>query len=179
MNPLVQSLLISGSIFVVVMATQLGRRSYNVRSLARPLLICAVFAFVYLKTAPTDSVDFLVYGIAVVIGAAFGYIAYRTTSLDRAADGSVWTICRTGFVAIWLAAVAVRIVFISLAEYNHSFRQGLGEFMFTHRIAEEAIAPFFVLMALSMVVVRIAFVAAKVRSLTSAEPTASAVPAAV
>ena len=165
MSPLQQALLVSGSIFAVVMATQLGRRGYAVRDLARPLAMCAGVGFFYLKDAPTAQVDYLVYGVGALIGVAFGVVATLSTGLERDAAGRVWTRCGFGFVAIWLAAVVVRVVFIWSAEHDLTFRAHLGLFMYHHGIVEAAIAPFFVLMALAMVLSRVVLVAARVHAL--------------
>ena len=165
MSPLQQALLVSGSIFAVVMATQLGRRGYAVRDLARPLAMCAGVGWFYLKDAPTAGVDWLVYAIGALVGVGFGVVASLATGLERDTAGRVWTRCGLGFVSIWVAAVVVRVVFIWSAEHDLTFRAHLGAFMYTHGIVEAAIAPFFVLMALAMVLARIALVATRVHTL--------------
>lgn len=168
MSPLQQSLVVSGSIFLVVMASQLGRREYAVKDLAKPLLMSAGFGWFYLKDAPMMHVDYVVYAVGALIGVVFGLVATTTTRLERDAAGTVRTVCGLGFLSIWVAAVAVRVVFISLAEHDAGFRAHLGSFMMAHQILESAIPPFFVLMALAMVLTRIALVAVRVRSLPAA-----------
>jgi hypothetical protein len=173
MSPLQQSFLISGSIFAVVMATQYGRRDYSLKALARPLVMCAVIGYIYLQGAPTQTVDYVVYAVGALIGAFLGVVAYLNTRVEREPSGQVKTICGLGFVAVWVAAVALRIAFIALSEHNQAFRAHLGRFMAAHQILESAIAPFFVLMALAMVAVRVGLLARRVSTLPAA-----AVPAA-
>ncbi len=73
-----------------------------------------------------------------------------------------------GFVAIWTAVVALRVAFIYLAEHNTWFRDHLGTFMLDHHIVQDAIAPFFVIMALAMVLTRVFLLLARVRLLAPA-----------
>jgi hypothetical protein len=162
-SALQQSLLISGSIFVVVMLSTYGRREYSTRQLARPLVLAAVFGYSYLKVAPTQGVDYVVYAVGIAVGVGFALMANVFTRVERdVLTGRVMTMTGAGFVATWLLAVGVRIVFIALSEHNHAFRSHLGDFMLRHDILESAIAPFFVLMALSTVLARIALVALRV-----------------
>ena len=118
MSPLQQSLLVSGSIFALVMLTQYGRRAYNLHSLIRPLLMCAGFGYYYVKGAPTASVDLVVYAVGAGIGVAFGVVSYLMTRVERESSGAVKTVTGFGFVGVWLLAVAVRITFIALAEHD-------------------------------------------------------------
>jgi hypothetical protein len=168
-SPLQQSLLISGSIFAVVMITQYGRRAYTLHALIRPLLMCAGFGYFYVKGAPTSTADVVVYAVGAGIGVVFGVVSYLLTRVEREPSGAVKTVTGYGFVGVWLLAVAVRITFIALSEHNATFRRHLGQFMVGHGIIEDAIAPFFVLMALAMVISRIALVAAKARRLPAVQ----------
>ena len=169
MSPLQQSILISGSIFALVMLTQYGRRAYNLHSLIRPLLMSAGFGYFYVKGAPTSTADIVVYAVGAGIGVALGVVSYLLTRVEREPSGVVKTVTGYGFVGVWLLAVAVRITFIALAEHNATFRLHLGTFMAGHGIVEAAIAPFFVLMALAMVLSRVGLVAAKAEHLSKVE----------
>lgn len=174
MSDLQQTLLISGSIFAVMMATQYGRRDFSFRRWAYPLISCAGFAFFYLNSAPTAPVAFVVYLVGALIGAAAGVVAARATKVERAADGTVFTRCGKGFAATWLLMSMARIAFVIAVEHDESFRNTFGMFLFTHQIPVETIPPFFVLMALSMVVVRLAIVMVRVRAARSTSITVAA-----
>lgn len=166
MTDLEQSLLIGGSIFVVMMASQYGRRDYTWHKVVMPVASCAVFAYFYLKDAPTMSVDFVVYAVGGLIGLVFGVWASVATGVERdARDGKVYTRCGAGFALAFLTCLALRVAFIASAQHVGPFRDRLGAFMFDHKIVVDAIPPFFVIMACAMVVSRVAFIAGRVAAL--------------
>lgn len=174
MSPLEQSVLISGSIFAVVVASSYGRKQYRVEKLARPLVLSAVFGYAYIKGAPTGTVDLVVYAVALAIGVGFGLLSNAFTGVERDhVTGKVMTVAGAGFIATWLVAMGVRVAFIALAENNHTFQMHLGTFMASHSIPEAAIAPFFVIMALTTVLSRIGLVALRVDRLPAMTPAAT------
>lgn len=159
MSDFVQSLVISGSIFAVMMATQLGRRDYTWHKVVMPILSVAAFAFAfaYLRHAPTSAVDIEVYGVGIAIGAVFAVLTTRVTAIERdSTTGKLMTRCGTAFLVTWLVSVAIRVGFVWSVTNVGSFREQVGEFMVSHQILETAIPPFFVLMALTTVVGRVA-----------------------
>lgn len=158
MSDLQQSLLISGSIFAVVMLTHYGRRDFTFHKFLYPLVSVAAFGFFYLKDAPTASIDWLVYLAGAVIGAVAGVVAARCTGVERDDKGVAFTVCGLGFAATWLAMSVIRVAFIVAVEHNDAFRNAFGTFMISHSISFDTVPPFFVLMALSTVVVRLAIV---------------------
>jgi hypothetical protein len=164
MSALAEAALISGGIFVVVMLTQFGRRAYTTTALLRPLIMVGVFGVLYLKDAPlTNTAEMWVYAAGLALGVAFGLGAAAVTTLDRDRHtGKTYTTSRWGFVTIWAVAVVLRLAFVwavtDLAWAGHHF----AEFMITNRISVDAVAPFFVLWALTMVITRI--VALQIRS---------------
>ena len=163
MSDLQQALVISGSIFAVMMITGYGRRAFSFHKFLYPLLSCAAFGFFYLKDAPTDSVDWLVYLAGALIGAGAGVVAARVTGVERDGKGAAFTVCGRGFAATWLVMSVVRIAFIVAVEHVDSFRNAFGTFMISHHISFDTVPPFFVLMALSMVVVRLIIVVVRIR----------------
>jgi hypothetical protein len=177
MSDLQQALAISGSIFAVMMLTQYGRRDFTFHKWAYPLISVAAFGFFYLKDAPGASVDWLVYLAGAMIGAAAGVVAARTTGVGRDENGTAFTVCGKGFAATWLVMSVVRIAFIVAVEHVDSFRNAFGTFMISHQISFDTVPPFFVLMALSMVVVRLAVVMVRIRRTSPTETLSVMVPA--
>lgn len=156
MSDMQQALLISGAIFAVVVLSQCGTREYTWHKIAIPLLAVAGFGYSYLHAAPTSGPDLIVYAAGATIGVLFGIAAAACTGIRRdASTGRILTVSGIGFVAIWFVAMAVRIGFIWSVDNLASFRSQFGSFMFEHNIDMSAIAPFFVIMALTMVVVRV------------------------
>ncbi|MBB2891722.1 hypothetical protein [Flexivirga oryzae] len=157
MSDFQQALLISGGIAVLVLATQWGRRAFSLHSVLRPLLMIVGVGFFYLRGMPTDRSELWLYAAGLGIGLLCGAVATVFTRIERdAVTGKVMTVSGVGFAATWLVVVAARLAFVWEAEHNLTFRAHLGSFMMHHQLHEAAIAPFFVIWALAMVVSRIA-----------------------
>ncbi|MER7929592.1 MULTISPECIES: hypothetical protein [unclassified Streptomyces] len=164
MTDMEQALTISGGIFAVMMLTQYGRRKYDLHKVLMPIGTVSAVGYFYLKGMPAHHADVVVYLVGAAIGLACGLVATLTTGVERdPGTGKVHTRCGAGFVAIWTAVVALRVAFIFLAEHNTWFRDHLGTFMLDHHIAQDAVAPFFVIMALAMVLTRVFLLLARVR----------------
>ena len=162
MSDFMQSLVISGSIFAVMMLSQLGRREYTWHKVLFPLLSVGGFGYYYLKDAPfTGSASWL-YLVGIAIGAVFAVFTTAATTLERSTDGTLYTTTGAGFVVSWLIAVVLRVGFVWGVTYLAGFREHVGIFMMNHQLLESTIAPFFVLMALTTVVGRV--IALKVRT---------------
>ena len=162
MSDFMQSLVISGSIFAVMMLSQLGRREYTWHKVLFPLLSVAGFGYYYLKDATFAGNATWLYLVGIVIGAVFAVFTTATTRLERGTDGKIYTTTGAGFVLSWLVAVVLRVGFVWGVTYLAEFREHVGIFMMNHQLLESTIAPFFVLMALTTVVGRV--VALKVRT---------------
>jgi hypothetical protein len=162
MSDLAQAALISGSIFILVTLRSYGHRTFDRRAVLFPLLMLAGFGYGYLKDMPfASSGDIAAYLVAVAIGLAFGAAAYAVTGMDRDAKGRVFTIVGPGFVAIWGTATVARLAFVwAVSDWSWA-RMHFGEFMLGHNISLDAVAPFFLVWAMTMVVSRI--VALKIR----------------
>ena len=168
MSDFVQALVISGSIFAVMMISQYGRREYTWHKVLIPVVSVTAFGWAYLRDMPTSGNAIWLYLVAVVIGGVFAVLATVTTGMDRDATGKIHTSTGTGFVITWLVAMALRIGFVWAVTNIGTFRQQVGQFMFDHQLVEATIAPFFVLMALTTVLGRV--VALKVRAARLTQP---------
>jgi hypothetical protein len=169
MSDLTQAAAISGGIFAAVMATQYGRRELTARALARPVVLVGVFGWIYLRHAPLSSNgDLAAYGVALALGLLFGTAATLVTRVERGTDGLVRTVTGPAFAAIWALAVVLRLGFIWAVGNVEVVREHVGTFMFSHQISLEAVAPFFVIWALTMVISRVAVVAGRASALRPA-----------
>lgn len=179
MSDFQQAALIGGGIATVVIASQLGRRDLSWHKVVYPLLSVIGFGYGYLNGAPTGRPELWLYAAAIGLGLVFGAVATATTGMERdAATGKVMTTCGAGFVATWLVALAARLAFVWAAEHDMAFREQVGAFMMDHQIHEAAIAPFFVLWALTMVTSRLVAVLTRAGRLPGA-PVAARRPAPV
>ncbi|GGB36627.1 hypothetical protein GCM10011492_29220 [Flexivirga endophytica] len=172
MSDFQQALLISGGIATMVLATGYGRRAFTLHSLIRPLAAIVGVGFFYLRGMPTDRSELWLYAAGLGIGVVCGVVATVFTGIERdVRTGRVMTVCGVGFAATWLAVVAARLAFVWEAEHDLGFREHLGTFMMNHQLHESSIAPFFVIWALAMVVVRIAANAVRAGQLPQAGST--------
>ena len=157
MSDFVTSLVISGSIFAVMMLSQFGRREYTWHKVLLPLVSVGYFGYHYLSGMPTVGNAMWLYAAGVLIGLGFGVWATVTTGVEKDAQtGKLFTRTGAGFVVAWLVAMGLRVAFVYSVENVSSFRDHVGTFMINHQLVEGSIAPFFVLMALTTVVSRIA-----------------------
>ncbi|MGU3291326.1 hypothetical protein [Williamsia sp. M5A3_1d] len=156
MSDLSQAVEISGGIFALMMATQYGTRHLGLHKIAIPVLAVAGFGYAYLKDAPTDHNSIALYAVGGAIGALFALLAYASTAMwaDRS-TGNVMTRCGIAFVGVWLVAMAARIGFVWAVSDVPSFRTWVGDHMMSMHLTPDAIAPFFVIWALAMVVGRV------------------------
>lgn len=170
MSDFMQALLIGGSIFVAMLFTGLGRRALTTRTVVRPLVIVGVFAVIYLKSAPlATGGEWGLYAVGVALGLVFGGLAAYFTKVERDAEtGTVMTVAGAGFATTWFVAMAARLVFVWAVTDIPAFREQVGLFMMSHQIQESAIAPFFVIWALTMVVARVGAIQVRARRLPAA-----------
>lgn len=107
------------------------------------------------------------YAVAIALGLVFGGVATMGTRLTRDDDGVGRTVTGPLFVGVWALAVVLRLAFVwSVRDWGWA-QVHFGEFVLGQHVSLEAIAPFFVIWALTMVLARM--VALKVRALTLAE----------
>jgi hypothetical protein len=176
MSDFVTSLVISGSIFAVMVLSQFGHREYSWHKVLLPLVSVGYFGYHYLSGLPTVGNAVWLYAAGVVLGLLFGWWATVTTGVEKdATTGKLYTRTGAGFVIAWLVAMVLRVAFVYSVENVSSFRDHVGTFMMNNQLVEGSIAPFFVLMALTTVVARIAAIRVRMTLLgRTATPAAAA-----
>lgn len=175
MSEFMTALLISGSIFVLMMATQLGRREYTWHKVLTPVLSVAGFGYAYLRNLPTGGSSVTLYLVGIAIGAVFAVLASLSTGVEReSSTGKLITTTGRAFVLTWLVAMALRVGFVFSVDHLGNFRDQVGTFLMSHQIAQNSITPFFVLMALTTVLGRVVAVRTRMRRLTRTGAIASA-----
>jgi hypothetical protein len=138
-----------------VLLRNLGTRPVTRSTYLVPLAVVAVAAAIYLRDIPADGNDHLLELAGVATGVVFGLAATACTRLLR--DGSGRVVARAGvaFAAVWVTAIGGRIAFAELA--THSWAPAVGQFSIAHQITgADAWRSAFVLMALAMVLTRVA-----------------------
>lgn len=159
-----QAITASALILGYVLLTQYGRRRFSWHKWLPPALAIPVIAVIYLRTAPRTGADLGLYGVAILIGALFGLLATWTTRLERDAHTRrLYTRCGLAFALTWLIALGSRVVFVWALQDNPTTRRAVSTFMVDHHIVRDAIAPSFVLIALTMFTIRLVVLAVQAR----------------
>jgi hypothetical protein len=147
--------LLNAGLLAFVLWANLGTRTVSRVRFTLPLLLVAVAAAVFLRNVPTMGHDIELELVGVGAGAVLGLIAAALVRVER--DGRGRLVMRAGiaYAALWIAVIGGRCVFAYGAD--HWFGRAIGEFSMTHQITgADAWTAAFILMALSMVVVRVA-----------------------
>jgi RsiW-degrading membrane proteinase PrsW (M82 family) len=154
-------LAINLALLVAIVFTQLGRRVVTRRRFTIPLIIVGVAALEYLRNVPTAGDDVPFYVIGAAAGAGFALLASLFVRVERDASGDI--VARTGvmYAVIWLVVIGGRIAFAEAATHT-SFGQTVGSFSRAESITGPgAWQAMFVLMALAMVLTRVAVLGAR------------------
>jgi hypothetical protein len=140
-------------LFVVVLATQLGRRPVSARKLILPLVVVGGIGAKYLRVLPSGSMSHVLELGGLVAGAAFGLASVALIKVERdPASGQSVTRAGWGYATVWTAALAARLAFAYGS--THWFASPLAAFSVAHHVPGTAYATAFVLMVLSMIAVR-------------------------
>ena len=137
-----------------ILSSNLGTRPLTRRRVTLPLFVVAGAGWFYLADLPSAGNDGWLELIGLGVGVLFGVVAALTVRVHR--DGErVLTTAGAAFAALWVAVVGGRVLFAVGAE--HWFSRGIGEFSREHLITgADAWTATFVIMALAMVVSRLA-----------------------
>jgi hypothetical protein len=147
--------LLNAGLLAFVLWANLGTRTVSRARFALPLLLVAVAAAVFLRDVPTAGNDVGLELAGVGVGAVLGLVAAALVRVDRNRAGRLVMRAGAAYAALWIAVIGGRCVFAYGAD--HWFGRQIGEFSMTHRITgADAWTAAFILMALAMVVVRVA-----------------------
>jgi hypothetical protein len=147
--------LLNAGLLAFVLWANLGTRAVNRARFTLPLLLVAVAAGVFLRDVPTAGHDVALELTGVGAGAVLGLIAAALVRVHRARGGRLVMRAGAAYAALWIAVIGGRCVFAYGAD--HWFGRQIGEFSMTHQITgADAWTAAFILMALAMVVVRVA-----------------------
>nr|BFE60370.1 hypothetical protein GCM10020063_048960 [Dactylosporangium thailandense] len=142
-----------------VLWSDLGTRAVTRARFALPLLLVAVAAWFFLRDLPNLGNDLRLELAGAGVGAVLGLAAAALIRVGRDAEGRLVMRAGAAYAALWIAVIGGRVLFAYGAEYW--FPAAIGRFSMTHEISGAAAwTAAFVLMALVMVVVRVAASAA-------------------
>ncbi|MGY2894460.1 hypothetical protein [Deinococcus sp. UYEF24] len=153
--------IISFGIMAFVLSTVLGTRVVNAMTFVRVFLMVVGSAFYFLNGLPTAGHDVPLELGGAALGVVFGVLASGASTVFRQGDR---VMVKSGwlFAGVWVAALGLRVAFAELATYNPAVQAWVVDFSIQNQITgPEAWRAAFVLMALVMVVTRIALVAVR------------------
>lgn len=159
------------SILALMILTVIGRRRVTPLTFLRPLVIVGAVGVYFLQGLPTAGNDVPLELAGVALGVVFGALASAASSVSRQ-GGQVTVQSGYAYALVWLSAIGLRVAFAQLATHHPAFGHWVMTFSVQHAITgADAWRAAFVLMALAMVVTRVALIAlraATARTLTSA-----------
>jgi hypothetical protein len=147
--------LLNAGLLAFVLWANLGTRTVSRSRLTLPLVLVALAAAVFLRDVPTAGNDLGLELAGVAAGAVLGLVAAGLVHVRRDAGGRLVMRAGAAYALLWIAVIGGRCVFAYGAD--HWFPRAIGEFSMTHRITgADAWTAAFILMALAMVVTRVA-----------------------
>jgi hypothetical protein len=160
--------LLSLGILAFVLKTGLGTRELDRRRFTLPLAVVAVVGALYLRSIPTSAADIKLITVIGAAGVLLGLAAGALMKVRPAQDGSLVTVAGTAYAAIWIAASGSRLLFAYGA--SHWFAPQIASFSRTAGIDSAAYTAAFVIMALAMVLTRVAVTAFRAARTTTDIP---------
>jgi hypothetical protein len=151
--------LLNVALLAYILASNLGTHAVTSRRMTLPLLLVAGAAAVFLRQVPTLGHDLGLEGIGVAAGAVLGVAAGLLVRVRRQ-DGRTTATAGGAYAVLWVAVIGGRIAFAYGAD--HWFPRAIGQFSMRHQITgADAWTAAFILMALTMVLTRVAVTAAR------------------
>jgi hypothetical protein len=166
MSQFLSALIASGTILIIILATDIGRRRITTMRMVRSVVAVAVVIAIFVHSLPTKgdndlSLQLVGIGTGVICGLVAGMLlpAHRDAS-----SGELYTVGGIAYAMVWVVLSAGRIVFAYGAE--HWFTADLVKFSIDYGISgQDTYSNAFVFMALAMVLTRTALLLVKMRKL--------------
>ena len=151
-----------------ILASNLGTRRVTRARMALPVALVVVAGWTFLRDVPTLGNDVQLELVGAGVGALLGVLAGVLVKVRQDASGTLVAHAGAAYAALWVAVIGGRVAFAYGAE--HWFPVAIGRFSMSHRITgADAWTAAFVLMALTMVLVRVMVTAAQAWTARSAE----------
>ena len=140
-------------LFAAILITQLGTRRPDGKRLLLPVAITAGIGAKYLKGLPDGTAAHLLELTGLGAGLAFGLAAIALITIRRdPGDGRLVTIAGWPYAAVWTLALALRLGFAYGS--THWFTRQIASFSAAHHVPPASYGTAFVIMVLTMIIVR-------------------------
>ena len=167
--------LLSFGLLALILYTNLGTKALTRRRFTLPSIAVAIAAETFLRSVPTAGNDLAFIGLAAAAGVAFGVVTGLLSRLERTPQGRLITRAGAAFAAVWVLVVGGRVRFGY--GVTHWWRTPVVQFSMHHQITGPAYRYAFVVMALTMVLARLAVIGIQVAALPRRTQPAPALPA--
>ena len=164
--------LLNFALLAFVLSANLGTRTVTIPRLCLPVLLVVIAGDALLRDIPTAGHDVVLEAAGVGAGMVLGVGAGALVRVRRDRGGRL--VMRAGFAyaGLWVAVIGGRMLFAYGAE--HWFPAAIGHFSMTHQITgADAWTAAFVLLSLTMVLVRVATSVAIIATADSRGPSNS------
>jgi hypothetical protein len=153
MSDFMITLVVSGTVLLVILAGDLGRRKVNALRLIRPLIAVAVVMVLFFHSPQLDGNDLSLQLVGIGLGTILGLAAGAMMPAERDASGQVYTRAGVLYGLFWLAMSGARVLFVYGIE--HWYTAAIITFSVKYRISgPEVFSNSLVLMALATVLAR-------------------------
>ena len=140
-------------LFAAILVTQLGTRHPDGKRLLLPVAIVAGIGAKYLKAMPAGSAPHLLELAGLAAGLLFGLASIALIEIRRdPADGRLVTKAGWPYAAVWTLALALRLGFAYGS--THWFTRQVAGFSTAHHVPSATYGTAFVIMVLTMIIVR-------------------------
>jgi hypothetical protein len=147
--------LLNLGLLAFVLWANLGTRGVSRGRFVLPLLLVLVAGIAFLRDVPTAGNDVGLEVAGVAVGVALGLVAAALVRVDRDRTGRLVMRAGAAYAVLWVVVIGGRVLFAYGAD--HWFPAAIARFSIDHRITgADAWTAAFVLMALSMVLARVA-----------------------
>ncbi|MFI9273472.1 hypothetical protein ACIGXM_22550 [Kitasatospora sp. NPDC052896] len=167
MSAFMTTLVVSGTVLLVILGGDLGRRKVNTMRLVRPLVAVAVVMVLFFHSPQLSGNDLSLQLVGIGLGTIFGLAAGAMLPAERDPSGQVYTRAGVLYALFWLAMSGARVLFVYGIE--HWYTAAIITFSVKYRISgPEVFSNALVLMALATVLARTVVVMNRRRRLRAA-----------
>ena len=157
--------LLNLGLLAYILWANLGTRPITRTRLTLPLVIVAGVAVGFLSHVPTVGNDVTLEVVLALAGAVLGVVAGLLVRVEPTTSGTQVMRAGAAYAALWVAVIGGRMLFAYGAD--HWYPRQIAQFSITHRITgADAWTAAFVLMALAMVLTRVAVTALRTAQVT-------------
>lgn len=150
-------------IFGFMIYTQIGTKKVNKVRFALPLIITFIVGRKYIDSIPTDGSNLTVLICTAVVGILFGILLVLNTKVFKK-NGLYYTQAGLSYAIVLLVSFGSRL---GLQYYIENNQVSFGKFLFENHINPAVIAPSFILLVVTMILVRILGVLVKIKQLNT------------